>query len=463
MNTPHPPLWSDDPRSRKFYAAVWRWHFYAGLFVVPFLLTLAVTGMVMMISSEVSNQLGDVADIAPQGTPLPVTAQADRALAAVPGGTPDLYAAPEAPDRPAFFAIRQGDAVMSVALNPYMGQVLNVQDKTSTIYAIASGIHGKLMLGDTGDRIVESAASLTLLLIVTGLWMWLPRAGFRRAFVPDLSARGRPLLKSIHAVLGTWVSLFLLLFVLSGLSWSGVWGDRFVQPWSSFPAEKWDNVPLSDTTHASMNHSGHHDVPWGIEQTPMPASGSDAGEAAVKQPVSLDSVAAWAAANGFMGQYKVTLPKGDTGVFTLMAETRNEDSVAPWQERTLHIDRHTGNVLADIRYADYSLVAKAMAWGIGLHKGLSGTWNFVLNFVILCSVITICVTGIAMWWKRRPAGTGRLVAPPLPQDLPFWNGALMVALVLAMAFPMAGITLLVVVTLDVLVLARLPVLKRALS
>ena len=29
----------------RFYLAAWRWHFYAGLYVVPFLIMLAVTGL----------------------------------------------------------------------------------------------------------------------------------------------------------------------------------------------------------------------------------------------------------------------------------------------------------------------------------------------------------------------------------------------------------------------------------
>ena len=37
----------NDLQERKvLYAAVWRWHFYAGLSVAPFLMLLAVTGLV---------------------------------------------------------------------------------------------------------------------------------------------------------------------------------------------------------------------------------------------------------------------------------------------------------------------------------------------------------------------------------------------------------------------------------
>ena len=35
---------SGENRGRAIYATIWRWHFYAGLFVIPFVLLLAVTG-----------------------------------------------------------------------------------------------------------------------------------------------------------------------------------------------------------------------------------------------------------------------------------------------------------------------------------------------------------------------------------------------------------------------------------
>jgi uncharacterized iron-regulated membrane protein len=68
-----------------------------------------------------------------------------------------------------------------------------------------------------------------------------------------------------------------------------------------------------------------------------------------------------------------------------------------------------------------------------------------------------------MWWQRRPAGAVRLAAPPMPADLPMWKGAVLVALATAMAFPMAGAALLVVLVLDLIVLANMPVLKRLIS
>lgn len=460
-------------RGRVFYFAAWRWHFYAGLFVIPFLLMLAITGLIMLVDNGVSNQLGSAPRVVATGDPLPPSAQAQAALDAVPGQLIQ-YVAPESETRPAYFIIRNPvDAkpgmkpwdipAKAVAVDPYTGEVTAINSKTGTLYAWANDIHGTLLIGDTGDRLIETAVSLSLLLIVTGLYMWWPRdRGLARALVPDLRKKGRAFFKELHVAGGVWVSAFLLLFILSGLAWAGVWGGKLVQPWSSFPAEKDAGFWSSDLTHKSLNFGPLDEVPWGLELTPMPESGTAEGSAAISQPVTLDTVVMWAQANGFAGQYRVSLPSGETGVWSVMRVSQSEDSVAPQQDRTVHFDQYTGNLLADIDYPDYSLMAKAMSQGIALHKGLAGTWNYILNFVLLVVIIMVSVTGAIMWWKRRPAGVGRLAAPPAPTDMPMWKGAVLVALLLAMAFPMAGIALLAVIAIDVVLLTNVPRLKRAL-
>ncbi len=483
------PAGAAAPRVNKLYFAAWRWHFYAAVLVVPFLIMLTVTGAIMMIYTGTGNQLGQAARVSATGPALPVSQLLATAVDAVPDSVADQYVAPEAADRAAYVVVKQDKAAIAVAVDPFTGAVLNVQDKNKTLYAIANDIHGSLLIGDIGDFLIEAAASLTILMVVTGLYLWWPRErGLRAMFVPRLAARGRSLWKELHGAVGTWVSVALLLFCLSGLAWAGIWGGKFVQPWGSFPIAKKAEQWSSDVTHASMSHGVTGDVPWALEQTPMPIStgqqmgqqsgdhaGHDHGGTAspvavvapalpgAATPVTVDTVADWAAANGFAGQYKLTLPKGDTGVFTVAAEGRNEDGVNPNADRTVHLDRYNGAVLADIGYADYGLIAKAMAWGIGLHKGLAGTWNFILNLVLLAMILMTCVSGIVMWWKRRPTGAARLAAPPVPVDVPMAKGVVLIALALSLAFPVLGLTLLAVLALDLLIVSRIPALKRALS
>lgn len=452
-----------DASANKFYFAAWRWHFYAGLFVIPFLAVLAVTGMAMLWIAWIDGRDGERTAVTPQEIIAPLSEQAAAAVTAIPEGTLKQYVAPRSADVAALFRVdHKGEATM-VAVDPYTTTVIETFPRRSGWYDFVDGIHSDLMLGVTGDRMLETAASLALVLVATGLYMWWPReAGLRKALVPSLS-RGRGLWKSLHGVVGIWLSLFLVFFLISGLAWAGIWGGKFVQAWSQFPAEKWDAVPLSDDTHANMNHA-RREVPWALELTPMPASGSTAGIDGITAPaVTLNSVDAFAREIGFDARYQMNLPKGDTGVWTLSRDSMSTDSTDPMSDRTVHIDQYTGKILADVRYDDYSLAGKAMAVGIALHMGTLGLWSVLANTVVCLSVLFLCVSSLVLWWKRRPAGSSRLAAPPLPKEMPLWQGAALVGIGVSMAFPMAGIALLSVLALDSLILSRLPSLRRALT
>lgn len=452
-------------RVNKLYFAIWRWHFYAGLYVIPFLVMLAVTGLIMLWISVLSGIGDEKMTVTPSGTPLALSALQGAAEAAVPGGKAAQYVAPLSPDHVAAFAVASDAGKTGVTLNPYTGEVLNSFPWRAGWYDFASDIHGTLLIGNTGDWLIEAAASLGLLLIATGVYLHWPRNGttWRAALVPSFRKPGRALWKSLHGVLGLWVSVLLVLFLLSGLSWAGVWGAKFVQAWSTFPAEKWDNVPLSDATHASMNHAAAKEVPWGLEQTPLPESGSLAGTAAVSGAVTIDSVGAFAQTLGFVHRFQLNLPGDQGGVWTISHDSMSNDGPNPAADRTIHIDQYTGNVLADVRYADYSAYAKAMAWGIALHEGDMGLWNIALNTLFCLSIIFLSLSGLVMWWMRRPAGAARLAAPPRPDLVPLTKGVVLIALLLSMAFPMLGISLLLVLLFDLLVLGAVPPLKRALS
>lgn len=446
----------------RLHFAAWRWHFYAGLYVIPFLLMLATTGLIMLWIAVLTG-IGDEKLTIPRGeAPLAVSAQIAAAEAAIPGGAATQYVAPLSPDHIATVVVAAGETSTGVTLNPYTGEVLDQFPWRAGWYDWLTDIHGSLLIGDVGDWMIEAAASLGLFLVITGIYLHWPRDGWGKALTVQVGAKGRAFWKSLHGALGLWVSLLLVLFLISGLSWTGLWGAKFVQAWSTFPAEKWDAVPLSDATHASMNHGAAKEVPWALEQTRLPASGSLAGMRAIEGPVTVDSVAAFAEGLGFDRRYQMNLPSGEAGVWTISHDSMSNDGPDPAADRTIHIDQYTGNVLADVRYADYSPYAKLMAWGVAFHEGDLGPWNVALNTGFCLSVIAMAVSGLVLWLKRRPTGA-RLGAPPRPDDIPYAKGALLITLALSLAFPMLGLTLLAVILLDVLVLSALPPLKRLIS
>jgi uncharacterized iron-regulated membrane protein len=455
---------SVDPNTpNRLYFAAWRWHFYAGLYVIPFLIMLAVTGLIMLWISSVTDLNGERAYVTPGAERLPVSTLQTAAEAAVPGSAATQYIAPMGEGRVAAFAVALGEDTTGVTINPYTAEVVEIFPWRAGWYDFATDIHGTLLMGDTGDWLIEAAASLALLLTVTGIYLHWPRGGsLGKALTVRTAAKGRAFWKSLHGALGLWVSLLLVVFLISGLSWTGLWGAKFVQAWNTFPAEKWDAVPLSDVSHADMNHAAAKEVPWTLEQTPLPLSGSLAGTTGITRPVSIDSVTAFADTLGFDRRFQLNLPKDATGVWTISHDSMSNDGPNPAVDRTLHVDQFTGNVLADVRYADYSIYAKAMAWGIAFHEGDLGTWNLALNTAFCLAVILMSVSGVVLWIKRRPAGA-RLGAPPRPADVPYPKGAILITLALSLAFPMLGLTLLAVMVLDLVILSAIPPLKRLVS
>lgn len=470
--TAEPIAGKSNPRSaRDFYNTAWRWHFYAGLYVAPFLLMLAVTGLIMLWSSVLVGRDGEkYYVVTPAGNAVAVSQQAEAAKAAVPGGAVTQYIVPRTDTQPAVFRVNAGEKASMVAVDQYNGNVLGTWDRRDALYDLANLIHGTLLIGTVGDRLIEIAAGFGIVLIVTGVYLWWPRGerSLARSLVPQLSGRGRQVWKSLHQTVGVYMAVILFAFLLSGLTWAGVWGEKMTQAWSTFPAEKWDNVPLSDVTHASMNHDGVKQVPWVLEQTPMPASDPHAAHNGHAMPPTsdvsgIDAIVAQARSLGFDGRFQLSFPSGETGVWTIARDTMSNDSADPFSDRTMHIDQYSGKVLADIRYEDYGAAGKAMAVGIALHEGDIGIWNIALNTLFCLSIIFLSVSGIVMWWKRRPAGAIRLVAPVTPEKMALWKGAAIVMLAVSLLFPLTGLVLVAVLVLDLFVIRHIKPLKRALT
>jgi uncharacterized iron-regulated membrane protein len=68
------------------YRAFWRWHFYAGLLVMPILMLLALTGGLYLFKDEIEHiQHRSLMEVAPAETSTSPQAWADAALIAAPG------------------------------------------------------------------------------------------------------------------------------------------------------------------------------------------------------------------------------------------------------------------------------------------------------------------------------------------------------------------------------------------
>lgn len=431
-----------EARTSALYRAVWRWHFYAGLFVLPFMILIAATGALYLFKDEINDAFySDLRMVEPQASaPLSPSEITAKALEYRPGVLKS-YMPPAAADRSAQVKIADAEGVKNtIHVNPYSGEVLGSAwdsgPSGSDAMWVIRKLHSLDYVGWWGNRIIEAVAGWAVLLVVTGVYLWWPRGRGVGVAVPR-KTRGRPLWRDIHAVTGAYTAIFIVFLALTGLPWSGIWGKQFYdlsyKAGIGMPDGYWSSYPVSTVpTGEALDRT-----PWILEHQPMPVSGASSGI-----PAGLDQIVATVEAAGIYPGYALNMPSGAEGVFT--ASVYPEDITF---ERVIHLDQYTGEVLFDMKLADLGALGRAAEWGISVHMGQEfGLLNQIVLLIACLAIILMAVSGIVMWWKRRPKG--RLGAPRAPQDWRAPKAVLVIALVAAVFFPLVGLSLLIMLAID---------------
>ncbi|MFP1678481.1 PepSY-associated TM helix domain-containing protein [Alloalcanivorax sp. C16-2] len=430
------------------YVTAWRWHFHAGLFTAPFLLILSVTGAIYLFNDELNDWLYPQLRFAPGGTMIQ---PAGNLVAAVRARYPDATVTridmPVQPGRSAelFVTPKQGEP-LRVFVDPSDGAVLGDYVYSHTLVGFADRMHGSLLLAEGGDALVELAASWALILVVTGLYLWWPRGrggGFRFR-----RRRGRARWREVHRLTGVYAALLIVFLIVTGLPWAGFWGDRVLTPVSNalgmgYPPQLRHHDGGSGKT--LLDTLG--EAPWALQQAPLPAVPEPAhdhhhhalGAAPDTSVAAINRVHRALVDHGLPLAYRVSIPAEAGEPYSAYTYPAR-----PQGQRTLHLDSE-GRVLVDTGFAEYGAIAKAVEYGVALHMGnYFGRANQVVMLLACVAIVALVITGLVMWWRRRPAGGfGAPAAPPVRARtlVPL----LVVVLVL---LPLAGLSLLLVLIVD---------------
>lgn len=135
------------PSANAFYRAVWRWHFYAGLYVVPFIIMLAITGLAILWFTTIAPEYGDRLAVPQSRAALPITAQSDFVAKAYPQGKITQYIAPYSATNPALFSVALDNGDRMIALDPYTGAIIQDVLQAGTWNDFFTRVHGSLFLG----------------------------------------------------------------------------------------------------------------------------------------------------------------------------------------------------------------------------------------------------------------------------------------------------------------------------
>ncbi|MGH1445410.1 MAG: PepSY-associated TM helix domain-containing protein [Cognatishimia sp.] len=406
-----------------FYRLVWKWHFLASLYVLPFMAMLAITGGIYLYKPQIESWLyADQMYVTQGDTPLALEAQVTAVkdhsgLTRLRGIT--SY---DDPTRSTMIEFNDANKVRSYAwVNPYTADVLGTVERDAMAMRLLKKFHGELLLGKTGTKFVELAAHWAIVMFITGVYLWWPRGNrsLKQAVTPPKGTpkQGRSWWRETHLFTGFLATLLVVPILITGLPWTDIWGGglSYVQ---------------NQTNQTSQSLRFSRSVP-----NSTTASGTT---------IPYADVIAAAKSQGLKAPFEMRPPKNDTAAFWIRSASKNRHD-----QNELIIDQYTGQILKRHNFTDNPLVAKTVSYGISFHQGeLYGWLNLTQNTIAAVLAFVLSLTGFVAWWKRRPSGS--LGVPNAPKAA-LSPAMIILVIALSLLFPLVGASLIAALILDWLI------------
>lgn len=412
--------------SQRLYARMWRWHFFAALIVIPFALWQSVTGVLYLWHQEIAALAHpELVRVEPAASRTSYDEQLATVLRHQPRARLQSIEISNDPAySTAFFFADPGGLPYPAFTNPYTGEYLGDVPATHWLRGLSKGLHGGWPINPWGSYVLELGACWGIVMTLTGLYLWWPRnaRGAAGVLYPRLRSGPRTFWRDLHATVGVYFALILLMFLFSALPWTSFWGERVLGPLQA--------AAHQGSPRGFFFAAGHH---GGVR-------GDDAQAAASVALLTLDQLIERARAEGAHGAIEIK-PATHGGVVNVRNDTpRTTDEV--WMQ----LDGHSGAVRIKATWADHPPLAKAIALGVDLHEGhFFGRLNQIFNTIVAAALIWLCVTGFVGWYRRRPRGG--LAAPPR-RDLTFPRSVIATVLTLCIVMPLLGLSVLAIELVD---------------
>ncbi|GAM96789.1 iron-regulated membrane protein [alpha proteobacterium U9-1i] len=415
------------------YNAVWRWHFYAGLLCIPFVLWLAATGSIYLFKPQIEGWLDAPYErLSTEGARSAPSAQVRAALRAVPGAHLNAYELPRTEHSAARVLLGQGEDVFRVYVDPRSLAVLKVVNEDNRFMNQISFLHGQLAIGERGSIIVELAACWAIIMLLTGVFLWWPRSlsGVGGVLAPRIRSGPRLFWRDLHAVTGIWVCGLALFLLLTGLPWAKNWGGYLREV-----------RELTGTTEGAQDWSNGRadEISRRLDLAARP--GTSPLEA-------LDRITPNVAVMNLAPPVLITPPRLGADAWIAKSDAQNRTL-----RTTFEFDPQSGEAIGERPFAQRHPIDRVIGIGISAHEGaLFGWFNVALSLTAALGLILLCVSAVILWLRRKPNGA---LGAPEQRARPRFSAALLsgVAL-LALFFPLFGLSLAIVCTIERVLLRR---------
>lgn len=403
-------------KHKQLHQWLWRWHFIAGIITAPFVLVLAITGGIYLWKDQVEQPYIEQQRLVEKtdgGKDLSYQAQWQIAKDILPPAVPIRMVLPSDKQATTFVSGRFSHQ-KSIFIHPQTGEVNGrFAAKDTWMYKVRK-LHGELLGGKVGAKIVELVASWMVVLIITGLYVWFPfrEQGIAGVFTVRLRAGKRFFWRDIHVVTGFWLSALLLLVLAGGFPWTDVVGYNF-------------------KTIQRITKTGY------------PSSWHGIGLASIEQEeaLSLDSMVSIAYSQQLPGTVNIGLPRDATSTFSVSNNTFPLEA-----QCMLHFDQYTGGLVKAHNWSDVGILMRGRMWVMAFHQGQFGGWNWWLMFILAIALSMMSMAAILSYMARKPSGQWAI--PPAPSQWAVGRGILATLLVLAIVFPLFGLSVLLILLLQ---------------
>jgi uncharacterized iron-regulated membrane protein len=311
-------------------------------------------------------------------------------------------------------------------------------------------------------------------MILTGLFLWWPRdaSGLGGVLYPRLNQSGRVFWQDIHSVMGMYVSFFALFLLFTGLPWAKSWGGYLkavrhfsasravAQDWTTSSSEiaaaraarasgSMGDMPGMAGMHHMEGMSSEHSQHGGMHGRHRGSSltGPDAF-------VAIDKMVATVEPLNLANPVLIAPPSKAGGNWTAKSDTRDRPLRVD-----LVLDGVTGAVLSRKDFQSKPWLDRVIGTGIAAHEGALFGWaNQLLSLFTTVGLVTLSLSGLMMWWKRRPDGV--LGAPAAIRRVRFSAGLIALMVLLGVYFPFLGGSMILVGLMERFILRRIPATQR---
>lgn len=368
-------------------------HLVVGIAIGLAIFFLAATGSLMAFQTQIIAWAERDARISPppEMATLPPSALIKAATGPQHDTFPTSFALFADKSQPAELTLGQKQILL---LDPYSGRILRSDaGRLRSFFVTVRDLHRCFALGgvwrERASTIKAACCLLFLLQIISGLMLWIPRQlhwqNFRVVLWPRGKTQGRSRDWSLHNVTGIWISLPVMVIVISGLIMAFPWATTLLYRAAGTPPP----ASASRSTGADNENSGKTRSPLSAEEW----SQLDALVVRAKQQDPH-----WASVS-----FRIPAAKDANIVFTI-----DEAGNLPNARSRLTLDRNSSQLIHWEPFASNPRGRQWRRYARYIHTGeILGLPGEAIVFLTCIGVMAMVWTGLSLALRRLAASRKR--------------------------------------------------------